>query len=129
VATVVLLVGLWSQLERFFVFFPTTEVRYTPEDVGLAYEEVFFSTTDGHRLHGWYVSGDSGTTLLWFHGNGGNIGHRVEELALVQARLDANVFIFDYVSTALVTVMATSKPVVFFDMALRPGPAHRQAPI
>ena len=92
----VLLVGLWSQLERFFVFFPTAEVRYTPEDVGLAYEEVFFPTSDGHRLHGWYIPGNSGTTLLWFHGNGGNIGHRVEELALVHARLDANVFIFDY---------------------------------
>jgi len=96
VAAVVLVVGLWSQLERIFVFFPTAEVRYTPDDVGLAYEEVFFTTSDGHRLHGWYVPGNSGTTLLWFHGNGGNIGYRVEELALVHARLDVNVFIFDY---------------------------------
>ncbi len=31
----------------------------------------------------------------------------------------ADVFIFDYVSTALVTVMATSKPVVFLDIGLR----------
>ena len=92
----VLLVGLWSQLERFFVFFPTAEVRYTPGDVGLDYEEVFFPTSDGVRLHGWYVPGNSGTTMLWFHGNGGNIGHRVDELALVQARLGASVFIFDY---------------------------------
>ena len=92
----VLLVGLWSQLERFFVFFPTAEVRYTPGDVGLDYEEVFFPTLDGVRLHGWYVPGDSETTLLWFHGNGGNIGHRVDELAMVHARLGANVLIFDY---------------------------------
>ncbi len=33
--------------------------------------------------------------MLWFHGNGGNISHRVDELALVHARLGANVFIFD----------------------------------
>jgi hypothetical protein len=33
--------------------------------------------------------------------------------------VDADVFIFDYLSTALVTVMATSKPVVFFDVGLR----------
>ena len=92
----VLLVGLWTQLERFFVFFPTAEVRYTPDDVGLAYEEAYFPTSDGHRLHGWYVPGESDTTLLWFHGNGGNIGHRVEELALIHARLGTNVFIFDY---------------------------------
>ena len=31
----------------------------------------------------------------------------------------ADVFIFDYVSTALATVMATSKPVVFLDIGLR----------
>ena len=91
-----LLVGLWTQLEKYFVFFPTTEIRYTPGDVGLDYEEVFFPTSDGHRLHGWYVPGGSDTTLLWFHGNGGNIGHRVEEIALIHSRLGVNVFIFDY---------------------------------
>ena len=61
----VLLVGLWSQLERFFVFFPTAEVRYTPGDVGLDYEEVFFPTLDGVRLHGWYVPGDSERNCQW----------------------------------------------------------------
>ena len=35
-------------------------------------------------------------TILWFHGNGGNIGHRVGDLALISRRLGVNSFIFDY---------------------------------
>ncbi|MCS5666136.1 MAG: alpha/beta hydrolase, partial [Dehalococcoidia bacterium] len=35
-------------------------------------------------------------TCLWFHGNGGNLGHRVGELELAHHRIGANIFIFDY---------------------------------
>ena len=87
-----------TQLERTFIFFPTEEVIYTPEMVGLDYDEVYFDTDGGHRLNGWYIPGASDTdiTWLWFHGNGGNIGHRVEEIAQIHQRLGVNLFIFDY---------------------------------
>ena len=91
-----LVMGFWEHLERHFVFFPTSEIEYTPDQVGLAYEDVRFSTEDGRQLHGWYIAGRGPTTILWFHGNGGNISHRVDELALVHHRLGVNVFIFDY---------------------------------
>jgi fermentation-respiration switch protein FrsA (DUF1100 family) len=42
------------------------------------------------------VPGDHETTWLWFHGNGGNVGHRVAELALLHRRLGVNLLIFDY---------------------------------
>ena len=87
---------LWKILEKRFVFFPTSEVEFTPEDAGLAFEDTFFTTHDGLRLHGWYVAGTTGLTLLWFHGNGGNIGHRVAELVMLHRRLGANLLIFDY---------------------------------
>ena len=87
---------LWKQLEKRFVFFPTPVVEYTPEDVGLDYEEVFFTTEDGLRLHAWHVPGTTELTWLWFHGNGGNIGHRVPELAPLHHRLGVNLFIIDY---------------------------------
>lgn len=92
----VLLVGLWTQLERLFVFFPTSELRYTPDQVGLDYEDVYFTTEDGQRLNGWFVAGSTDITWLWFHGNGGNMGHRVEEMALIHRQLGVNLFIFDY---------------------------------
>ena len=86
----------WPLIEKRFVFFPTAEIIQTPAAVGLAYEEVFFTTTDGLRLHGWFVPGSGDMTWMWFHGNGGNIGHRVEELALLHHKLSVNQFIFDY---------------------------------
>src|SRR5918999_4893938 len=91
-----ILVMLWTQLERIFVFFPTPEIIYTPAQMGLEYEDVYFTTEDGQQLHGWYVPGNTDVTLLWFHGNGGNISHRGPEIAQIHYRLGVNLFIFDY---------------------------------
>ena len=87
---------LWKKLEQRFVFFPTSVIEYTPGDVGIDFEDVFFTTDDGLRLHGWYVPGTTEFTWLWFHGNGGNIGHRVSELAILHQQLGVSLFIFDY---------------------------------
>ena len=96
----VLTVGiLWSQLERRYIFFPTAEVGFTPADAALKYEDVTFGSAGGLKLHGWYVPGAverDNTTWIWFHGNGGNIGHRVDELAMLHHRLGVNLLIFDY---------------------------------
>ncbi len=86
----------WPHIEKRFVFFPTAEISQTPAAVGLAYEEVFFTTGDGLRLHGWFVPGSGDVTWVWFHGNGGNISHRVEELDSLRRKLGVNQFIFDY---------------------------------
>ena len=95
---------LWTQLAKRFVCFPVAELLYTPNDANLRYEDVRIQTSDGLELQGWVVPGepetasgpDSKVTWLWFHGNGGNIGHRVGELALAHHRIGDNIFIFDY---------------------------------
>ena len=89
---------LWTQLEKRFVFFPVAELLYTPNDVNLDYEDVRIKTSDGLTLQGWFIPGKPGTdiTWLWFHGNGGNNGHRISELALAHHRTGVNIFIFDY---------------------------------
>ena len=97
----------WTDpLDRWFVFFPTAEIERNPASVGLDFEDVYFVTGDGVTLNGWYVPARPGSgepsgpaseiTFLWFHGNGGNLSHRVEDLALLNRRLGVNVFIFDY---------------------------------
>lgn len=102
VATVagLLVVGLTLRqtmvLDRYFIFFPERGIAATPADVGLEFEDVFFSASDGVTLHGWYVPADSDLTLLWFHGNAGNVANRLEHLALTHRLLGVNVFIFDY---------------------------------
>ena len=72
---------LWTQLEKRFVFFPVAELLYTPNDVNLEYEDVRVQTSDGLALQSWFIPGKSETasnvTWLWFHGFGGNIGHRM----------------------------------------------------
>lgn len=92
----VVVVSFWGQLERRFVFFPTREVAATPGDFGVEFEDVYFTTSDGLRLNGWYVPGRGETVWLWFHGNGGDLGHRAEEMALFHHKVGASVFIFDY---------------------------------
>jgi fermentation-respiration switch protein FrsA (DUF1100 family) len=85
--------------EKGLIFFPIRELDGTPEDYQLSYEEVFFPAADDTQLHGWFVpasSPETETTLLWFHGNAGNISHRLENLALLHRYLNISIFIFDY---------------------------------
>lgn len=88
--------GLWAFVEKWFVYFPETEFVNTPGQLGLPYEDVFLETEDGLTLHGWYVPGKEDVTWLWFHGNGGNISHRLDEAALFRHALGVNQFLFDY---------------------------------
>ncbi|HEY2988388.1 MAG TPA: alpha/beta hydrolase [Candidatus Binatia bacterium] len=84
-------------VEEKFIFFPIAEIERTPRDVGLAFEDIFFQTADGVRLNGWLAAYPGArTTLLWFHGNAGNISHRAEAMKLLHGKVKANVFIVDY---------------------------------
>lgn len=83
------------------IYFPETGFDHiaTPEQVGLAYESVEIITTDNETLHGWFVPAPTATTakgtVLFFHGNAGNISYRLYYLAML-AELGYDTFIFDY---------------------------------
>lgn len=83
-------------IERSFLYFPTRTLDATPADAGMPYEDVTFVTTDGLRLHGWYVPGSGAVTVLWFHGNAGNIGTRVPWLHDLHRATGFAIFLFDY---------------------------------
>lgn len=93
--------GMLLGLERYVIYIPDRTIEMTPQSAGLAYEDVWFPATDGVRLHGWLVPAP-GTrfTLVWFHGNAGNISHRVDNIKDLYRHLDRpqrpNIFIFDY---------------------------------
>ncbi len=99
IKVLVAIVGLYlfsRWFERANIWMPTRTVEGTPEAVGLAYEDIYFETEDGVRLNGWFVpSGNPVAALVFCHGNGGNIGHRLESLRQFHS-LNLNVFIFDY---------------------------------
>ncbi len=68
----------------------------TPERMGLDYEDVAFEAEDGVTLHGWFLPAQAERgTLLFFHGNAGNISHRLDSLRIFHD-LDYSVFIIDY---------------------------------
>ena len=75
---------------------PSRDVAATPDQIGLAYESVEFVTADDVRLDGWFVPAERRRgVLLFFHGNAGNISHRLESLQIFNA-LGLSTFIFDY---------------------------------
>jgi fermentation-respiration switch protein FrsA (DUF1100 family) len=83
-------------LEPGMLYFPIKEIEQYPSSVGLEYEDVYLKTEDGMKINGWYVENKaSKKVILLFHGNGGNLGHRVSLIRLLHA-LPANVFIIDY---------------------------------
>lgn len=91
-----LLNGFFYVLQPAMIFFPSPEIFQTPRDWGLPYEEVFFDTEDGERLHGWYLPAPGGRrVVLFFHGNAGNMSHRGDSIKIFH-RLGLNVLIFDY---------------------------------
>ena len=84
-------------LEQRFIFYPEKTIFQTPADVGLNFEDLYFVTGEGVRLNGWYIPHpDAALTLLWCHGNAGNISHRVQNIRLLHDKLRVNIFIFDY---------------------------------
>jgi len=75
---------------------PMREINFTPADLNLKFEEVTFQSADGVRLTGWYVPvKNAHHTVLFCHGNGGNVMHVLDSLNLL-SELGLSCFIFDY---------------------------------
>lgn len=93
---VVLLAMTTNILERMLVYYPMREIEAEPSQVGLQYVDVNVVTEDGIRVHGWFVpKSDALYTLLIFHGNAGNISHRLSWIQMLH-ELRAHVMIIDY---------------------------------
>lgn len=82
--------------ERANVWIPMKTLTGTPADAGLPYEDVFLTSDDGVRIHAWWIPReDALASLLFCHGNAGNVSSRLESIRLFHS-LGLNVFIFDY---------------------------------
>ena len=89
--------GSWQLL-----YHPAAAVARTPASAGLAFDRVAFAATDTGvpRLKGWWIPAAPGAararfTVLYLHGQDGNIGDTVDALARLQAA-GVNVLAFDY---------------------------------
>lgn len=90
------LLALISIFQSNLVYFPSKGIDRNPKSVGLEYESIIFKSSDNTKLHAWYIpKKDAKTTLLFLHGNAGNISHRLDSIKLFNS-LEMNIFIFDY---------------------------------
>lgn len=94
---VLILVFLYFRyFERKNLYFPLRTIEATPEALGLDYEDVIITAEDGIQISGWFIpSGTPRATLIFCHGNGGNISHRLEKIKMFND-LSLDVLIFDY---------------------------------
>jgi len=75
---------------------PGREYEATPKQENLPYENITLTTADGVNLVAWFVPAKNPRgTLLYAHGNAGNISHRLDSIRLFHD-LGLSVFIFDY---------------------------------
>lgn len=77
-------------------FFPPSDLIATPSQVNLRYEEVWLPVSTG-KIHGWWIptSNSEAPVILYFHGNGSNIGDCVNR-ALRFHQIGLSVMLIDY---------------------------------
>jgi fermentation-respiration switch protein FrsA (DUF1100 family) len=75
--------AMWDRIENQLIFMPTGELWTDPAAQGLAWEEVRLRTDDDVGLYGWFLPAEGGPTVLYLHGNAGNIADRLSKLACV----------------------------------------------
>jgi len=82
-------------------FYPSKLLVRTPADIGLRYEDVYFKSGDGVRLHGWYLPAvgaggpGGGATILHLHGNAENMSTHIGAVHWLPPQ-GFDVFLFDY---------------------------------
>ena len=82
--------------ERINLYFPTRRIEASPEEIGLPYEDITITAADGTPLNGWFIPAPgSERGILFFHGNAGNISHRLDTIRIFHD-IGLNTLIIDY---------------------------------
>ena len=96
VALATVIAGCRESMEGRFIYYPSRTPGGDPASVGLAFRDIAFSADDGVKLHGWLIPGRRPTTLLYSHGNGGNITDRLSIARILSDQLGVGLFMYDY---------------------------------
>lgn len=77
-----------------YLFFPSKKYTAPPSELNI--QEVWLETSDGAKLHAWWLeTGENNKTAIFFHGNAGNISDRVFQMRIFK-ELNLNALLIDY---------------------------------
>jgi fermentation-respiration switch protein FrsA (DUF1100 family) len=93
-------VGLCAVLffmQKSQIYVPDRDVNSTPLDGGMPFENLHLPASNGETIHAWHIPAKNETrsTIIFCHGNGGNIGGRIGSLQVFH-NMGFNVIIFEY---------------------------------
>jgi fermentation-respiration switch protein FrsA (DUF1100 family) len=89
---------LMMSIENWLIFHPLPyPAGWDWHPAGLVFEDAWFVSAGGARLHGWYAPhSGAAAAVLFCHGNAGNVTHRAEAMRLLAGRVGVSVLVFDY---------------------------------
>ncbi|PFH32610.1 phospholipase/carboxylesterase [Besnoitia besnoiti] len=107
------LVGLLWYFQEKLLFYPGVPQGFetpdknpkglrSPAERGLPFEELWVKTVDGVKLHCWLIKqklpqvAAHAPTLIFFHGNAGNVGFRLPNVELLYKHVGVNVLLVSY---------------------------------
>jgi len=83
-----------------YIYRPDHNIDTDPSDAGLTFEDITLKTPDGETLQAWFVPAHNASrtnppVILFCHGNGGDLGNRVETLQVFHS-MGFSTLAFDY---------------------------------
>lgn len=84
--------------EKRLIYYPAAEIDVTPKALGLPFEDVTIEVEPGVTIHGWFIKAatePSVATVLFSHGNAGNIADRLDRVLRLR-EIGADFLLYDY---------------------------------
>lgn len=92
------------------------KMHQSPSEYKIPYEDIFIDSTDGAKLHLWFLKQRQISenelpppTIIFFHGNAGNVGYRLPNLAQMFHLADVNIIAVSYRGYGLSTGTPTEQ--------------------
>ncbi|MBI3308398.1 MAG: alpha/beta hydrolase [Candidatus Melainabacteria bacterium] len=108
-----------EKILNFFLFKPVKvrlkdEFKGLPIDDGYAYEDIFMDTSDGEKLHGFYIPAKEATdkVVIYLHGYDQNVGVWYKAATNLIDNIPVNVLLVDYRGYGLSTGSPTREGVI-----------------
>jgi len=85
-----------EQLINQFIFYPEPQITVNPHILNIPFDDVWLTTSDDVDIHGWWIPCEEAlASILFLHGNAGNITHRLDNLRVLN-QAGFQVLIIDY---------------------------------